>query len=49
MRPGEVLKLVSNCPGVAADVGDWVRVTGLKLVRTEEIGAGEYEFYIGKP
>lgn len=49
MRSGEVLKLVSNCPGIAADVGAWVGVTGFKLVRTEEIGAGEYEFYIGKP
>ncbi|CAG1010301.1 Sulfur carrier protein TusA [Burkholderiales bacterium] len=49
MRSGETLKLVSNCPGVATDVADWVRVTGLKLLGTEEIGAGAYEFYIGKP
>ena len=49
MHAGETLKLVSNCPGVAADVGDWVRATGLKLLRTEEIGKGEFEFYIGKP
>ena len=48
MRPGETLKLVSNCPGISGDVGDWVRATGLKLVGTEEIGAGEFEFYIGK-
>ncbi len=49
MRSGETLKLVSNCPGVSADVADWVKITGLKLLGTEEIGAGEYEFYIGKP
>ena len=46
MRPGEVLRLVSNCPGIAADVQDWVRATGITLRAVEEIGAGEYEFYL---
>lgn len=49
MRPGETLRLVSNCPGIRQDVADWVRATGLKLVATAEIGPGEYEFYLGKP
>jgi len=49
MHAGETLKLVSNCPGVVADVTDWVRVTGLELRRTEELGAGEHAFYIRKP
>jgi len=48
MRAGETLKLVSNCPGIGADVTDWVKATGLKLIASEEIGPGEYEFYIGK-
>ena len=38
MRAGETLKLVSNCPGIGADVADWVKATGLKLVASEEIG-----------
>lgn len=49
MHAGETLKLVSNCPGVVADVTDWVRVTGLELRRTEELGAGEHAFYLRKP
>ncbi len=49
MKPGEVLKLVSNCPGTPADIADWTRATGLKLVGTIEAGAGVHEFYIGKP
>jgi TusA-related sulfurtransferase len=49
MRAGETLKLVSNCPGIAADVDDWVKATRLTLRAVEEIGAGEFEFYITKP
>jgi TusA-related sulfurtransferase len=48
MRPGETLKLVSNCPGIAADVDDWVKATGLTLRAVDEIGAGEFEFYIAR-
>lgn len=49
MKPGEVLKLVSNCPGTLADVADWTQATGLRLVATVEAGAGVHEFYIGRP
>ena len=48
MNSGEILKLVSNCPGISADVADWVKATGLRLVASEETGPGEFEFYIGK-
>lgn len=48
MRAGETLKLVSNCPGISSDVRDWVKATGLKLLGAEEVGAGEFEFYIAK-
>jgi len=48
MRTGETLKLVSNCPGISADVADWVKATGLWLLASEETGPGEFEFYIGK-
>lgn len=49
MKAGETLKLVSNCPGVADDVAGWVRATGYRLLETDEIGPGEFEFYIAKP
>ncbi len=38
MRAGETLKLVSNCPGIPADVEDWVKATGLTLRGVEESG-----------
>lgn len=49
MRSGEILRLVSNCPGIREDIADWVRATGLNLLASAEIGPGEYEFAIGKP
>ena len=48
MRAGETLKLVRNCPGISGDVEDWVKATGLTLRSVEEVGAGEFEFYIAK-
>jgi len=48
MKPGETLKLISNCPGVADDVAGWTRATGYRLLQTDESGPGEFEFYIGK-
>lgn len=48
MRGGEVLKLISNCPGVRSDIAGWVGATGLKLMDMIETAPGEYEFYIGK-
>jgi TusA-related sulfurtransferase len=49
MRPGETLRLISNCPGIREDIADWVRATGLELLASAEIGPGEFEFAIGKP
>lgn len=48
MRTGEVLRLVSNCPGIMADITGWSRATGMTLVDTIETAPGEYEFYIRK-
>jgi len=48
MKAGEVLLLVSNCPGIRADLAEWTRVTGLKLIDTVEVAPGEFEFTIGK-
>jgi TusA-related sulfurtransferase len=46
MRKGEVLQLVSDCPGIEADVRSWVRATGLELADTRESAPGEYQFYL---
>lgn len=48
MNPGEVLLLVSNCPGTPADVDAWVRTTALELVSRVAIGRNAYEFYLRK-
>jgi TusA-related sulfurtransferase len=48
MGRGETLKLVSNCPGIAADIDGWTKATGLRLRAVDEVGAGVYEFYIEK-
>jgi TusA-related sulfurtransferase len=48
MRAGEVLHLVSNCPGSPDDVNSWVRSTGLELAAKQEIAPGTYEFFIRK-
>ena len=48
MRKGEVLQLVSNCPGIVADVRSWVKATGLELANARECAPGEYEFQIRK-
>ncbi|BBE51450.1 Sulfurtransferase TusA [Ferriphaselus amnicola] len=48
MQTGEVLKLVSDCPGVKTDIGGWASATGMTLLETLESGAGIHEFYIRK-
>jgi TusA-related sulfurtransferase len=48
MRKGEVLQLVSDCPGIRADVRSWVKATGLELADARESAPGEYRFYIRK-
>ncbi len=48
MKAGEVLLLVSNCPGSPDDVNSWARVTGLELLAKQEVAPGNYEFFICK-
>lgn len=48
MNAGEILKLVSNCPGVQSDIAGWVAATGFKLLDTVKVAAEEYEFYVQK-
>jgi TusA-related sulfurtransferase len=46
MRKGEVLQLLSDCPGIRADVRSWVKATGLELADARESAPGEYVFHI---
>jgi len=48
MGKGEVLKLVSDCPGIRADVRSWVKATGMDLADARESAPGEYVFHIRK-
>jgi len=48
MRTGEVLQLISDCPGIRADVRSWVKATGLDLADARERAPGEYVFHIRK-
>lgn len=48
MNAGEVLKLVSNCPGIRSDIAGWAEMTGVRILDTIEISAGEYEFLLQK-
>ena len=48
MGSGEVLLLVSNCPGTPDDVDAWVKNTPLELADRVEIARGSYEFYLRK-
>ena len=49
MRSGEVLQLVSDCPGIRADVRSWTKAVGLVLADARETAPGEYLFHIRKP
>ena len=48
MKQGEILRLISNCPGTPDDVNSWVKSTGLELLAKQEVAPGNYEFLIRK-
>ena len=48
MHAGEVLLLISNCPGSPGDVAAWTKSTALELVHKQETAPGTFEFYIRK-
>ncbi len=50
MKTGEVLLMISNCPGAPADVDAWLRAkaTALELVSRQERGPGAWGFYLRK-
>lgn len=48
MRPGEIMKLVSNCTASKDEVGTWCRATGYSLLQTATIHPKGWEFFIRK-
>lgn len=48
MKAGEVLQLVSDCPGSADDITSWAKAGAADLVFSHESGRGVHEFYLKK-
>ncbi len=46
LQPGQVLLLVSNCPGTPADVDAWVGNTAVELLERIEAEQGIFKFYL---
>ncbi len=45
---GEVLVLISNCPGAPDDVAAWADGASVRLIDRYEAAPGEFEFYLRK-
>ncbi len=48
MQPGEILQLISSCPGSPSDVRAWIKSTGLELVAARDSARDVHEFFIRK-
>jgi TusA-related sulfurtransferase len=48
MKTGEVLQLVSDCPGSVADVESWSQATAIELLASLPMARGAHEFYLKK-
>jgi TusA-related sulfurtransferase len=48
LQPGEVLELVSDCPGTRDDLFIWARHTGNEIVKVELRGGERRAFFIRK-
>ena len=48
MKAGEVLQLVSDCPGSSDDITSWAKAGAAELVFSHESGRGVHEFYLKK-
>jgi TusA-related sulfurtransferase len=48
MRAGEILLLISSCPGSPADVRAWTKSTGLELVASRDGARDLHEFFVRK-
>ncbi|MFQ5907081.1 MAG: sulfurtransferase TusA family protein [bacterium] len=47
MKPGEVLEVTANDPGIKEDMPAWCKSTGNEFLGIEESG-GEYKVYVKK-
>ena len=48
MGKGEILRLLSDCAGIRADLRSWAKATGHELVDAREMAPGEYQFHVRK-
>lgn len=48
MQSGEILLLISNCPGTPSDVKAWAKAGAVDLEAAVEAGRGTHEFYLRK-
>jgi TusA-related sulfurtransferase len=48
MKAGEVLQLVSDCPGSVSDIQSWDRTSAVELLATLPMARGANEFYLRK-
>ena len=48
MKAGEVLQLLSDCPGSADDITSWAKAGAAELLFSHESGRGVHEFYLRK-
>ena len=46
LGPGEVLLLLSDCPGTQDDLFAWTKYTDNRIVRTERRPDGSHAYYI---
>ena len=45
---GQILRLVSDCPGTEADMTAWAERTGKEILQISEFESGAKEFYVRK-
>lgn len=48
LSPGEVLCLVSDCPGTKDDLFSWIKLTDNEVIRTDKCDDGADKFFIRK-
>jgi TusA-related sulfurtransferase len=48
MQTGEVLVLISNCPGTPDDIAAWTSSGNVRLIDRYQSAPGEFEFYLRK-
>ncbi|MBI3149779.1 MAG: sulfurtransferase TusA family protein [Betaproteobacteria bacterium] len=48
LEPGQVLMLISDCPGTESDLFSWAKVTHCAILKTEKLTQGATAYYIQK-